>query len=268
MESSINKSDSSVTLPSYKKPPIGEVVCGMRFHPVGLLIPHIGLLWERFRADYPKIQHAEPLVSAAGVIPVDSITGLPIPRVWFINESDDQLVQVQTDLLYFNWRCRKNEYPRYDHVIKRFKSARDIVASFFGEEGLGELNPIKYELTYINHIPKGEGWDTIADLNKIFSDFIWVGSKGRFLPNPDKIAWTTEFPLQENMGSLSIMLKHAIRNVDRVPLYVLELSAKGIGEPKDRNDFRKWFDVAHEWIVKGFTDITTPKAHKMWKREQ
>ncbi len=268
MKSSTNESNLSVALPSYKKPPICEVVCGMQFQAVKLLIPHIGLLWNKFRADYPNIQHAAPLTTAMGGVIQDKKTGLPIPRVWFINKSDDQLLQFQSDQFYFNWRRREDDYPRYHHVIKCFESALDIVDSFFREEGLGELNPIKYELSYINHIPKGEGWDTIADLNKIFSDFIWVGSKERFLPNPDKIAWTTEFPLQESMGSLSIALKYATRNVDGVPLYILELSAKGIGESTDRNDFRKWFDVAHEWIVKGFTDITPPEAHKIWEREK
>ena len=266
MESSINKSNSSVALPSFRKPPVTEVFCGLRLQPVNFLIPHTGLLWDKFRNDYPNIQHAEPLGTDKGLLSIDRKTGLPIPRVWFINESDDQLVQFQVDYFYFNWRRRKDDYPRYPHVIKHFESALNILYSFSKEFELGDINPIEYELSYINHIPKGGGWDTIEDLQKIFSDFVWVGSKKRFLPNPNKIAWTAEFPLQEKMGSLRINLKQAIRNEDNVPLFVLELKAKGIDESAKKNDFRKWFDVAHEGIVKGFTDITTPEAHKIWER--
>ena len=62
----------------------------MRFHtPDKLRIPHIGLLWEKFRADYPTIQHAAPIASVKGEMVVDVATGMPLPRVWFINSADD-----------------------------------------------------------------------------------------------------------------------------------------------------------------------------------
>ena len=51
-------------LPSYRNPPMNEVVCGLRFKsPSKLKIPHIGLLWNKFRSDYPVIQHVPPIVS-------------------------------------------------------------------------------------------------------------------------------------------------------------------------------------------------------------
>lgn len=268
MENLNTKSTSSVELPSYRKPPVNEVVCGIRFHTPGeLRIPHIGLLWNKFRTEYPGIQHAAPLATNKGEIRMDSETGLPIPRVWFINKSDDQLVQFQFDRFYFNWRLRKGDYPRYVYVIEQFESTINAIEAFFKEYDLGNLSPIEYELSYINHIPKGEGWDTIEDLPKIFADFIWARKDTRFLPNPINLAWTTEFPLQEKMGRLTVTLKQAIRTENKLPLFVLELNARGFHESEDIRAFRKWFDVAHEWIVRGFTDITTPYAHKIWERE-
>lgn len=260
---------SSVALPSYKKPPVNEVVCGMRFQsPDKLRIPHIGLLWNKFRADYPNIQHAPPIVDAKGGIQIDRETGMPIPRVWFINESDDQLIQFQFDRFYFNWRRKQGEYPRYPHVIRNFESVLNTIDVFFREHSLGELSPVEYELNYINHIPKGEGWNTIEDIPKIFSDFIWGRKTSRFLPNPSGIAWKTEFPLQEKMGRLVVTLNQATRIEDKVPLFVLELKANGFDDSADKKAFRKWFDVAHEWIVRGFTDITTPEIHQIWEREK
>lgn len=260
---------SSVTLPSYKNPPVNEVVCGLRFHtPDKLRIPHVGLLWNKFRADYPRVQHAPPIASVKGELQIDQDTGMPIPRVWFINESDDQLVQFQFDRVYFNWRRKQREYPRYPHVIKQFESVLNTIENFFKEFELGDLNPIEYELSYINHIPKGEGWDTIDDLSRVFSDFVWVQKKERFLPNPANVAWKTEFPLPGKMGRLAVTLNQAIRTNDKVPLFVLELNARGLDESADKKDFRKWFDVAHEWIVRGFTDITTPEVHRIWEREK
>lgn len=269
MHSSSISQISSAVLPSYKKPPVNEVVCGLRFQtPGNLRLPHIGLLWNKFRTDYPRIEHAPPIVSAKGEFLIDPATGLPIQRVWFINESDDQLIQFQFDRFYFNWRRRQSDYPRYPHVIKQFERILNIIESFFNELEIGDLNPIEYELSYINHILKGEGWNTIEDLPKIFSDFIWERKTGRFLPNPSGIAWKTEFHLPEKMGRLVITLNQATRIEDKVPLFVFELKANGFDEPVDKKAFRKWFDVAHEWIVRGFTDITTPEIHQIWEREK
>ena len=268
MTNNIQSPFSTSTLPSYKNPPINEVVCGMRFDtPDRLLIPHIGFLWDKFRVDYPVIQHAPPIASAKGEILVDKAIGMPLPRVWFINRSDDQLVQFQIDRFYFNWRRRQSDYPRYDHVIKNFESVLNNIGNFFSEFELGELKPIEYELSYINQIPKGQGWDTIDDLSGIFSDFVWKQTKERFLPNPEKFAWQAEFPLPEKKGHLMVNLKQATRTEDKVTLLVLELKARGFDESANKEAIREWFDLAHEWIVQGFTDLTTPEIQKIWERE-
>ncbi len=260
---------SSETLPSYKNPPVNEVVCGIRFHaPDKLRFPHIGFLWDKFRTDYPTIQHAPPIASAKGEILIDKVTGIPLPRVWFINRSDDQLVQFQFDRFYFNWRRRQDVYPRYTYVIKNFENVLDTIITFFNEFELGKIDPIEYELSYINHIPEGQGWNTIDDLPIIFSDFIWRQKTGRFLPNPVKVAWQTEFPINEKKGHLIVNLKQATRTEDKVPLIVLELTVRGFSESMSKEAVREWFDVAHEWIVRGFTDLTTPEIQKIWEREE
>jgi uncharacterized protein (TIGR04255 family) len=268
MTNAIENSFSTGVLPSYKNPPVNEVFCGLRFDtPVKLRIPHIGFLWDKFRADYPIIQHAPPIASAKGEFLVDSTILSPLPRLWFINKSDDQLVQFQVDRFYFNWRRRQSDYPRYDRVIKNFESVLNTIVNFFSEFELGELKPIEYELSYINHIPNGQGWNTIDDLPRIFSDFVWKQTKERFLPNPEKIAWQTEFPLPEKKGHLIVNLKQATRTEDKVALLVLELKARGIGESANKEAIREWFDLSREWIVRGFTDLTTPEIQKIWERE-
>jgi hypothetical protein len=124
-------------------------------------------------------------------------------------------------------------------------------------------------LTYINHIPKGSGWETIDDLPKIIRDFTWQKEKHRFLPNPTNIAWQVRFELPDNKGWLNVKLSQATRKADGVPSLILELTAKGFGEEKTEEAMRKWFDLAHEWIVRGFTDLTgTEIQETIWKREK
>ncbi len=48
-------------LPDYELPPVLEVVCGVLFKPIKLLVPHFGLLWEEFQSEYPTFQEAVPL---------------------------------------------------------------------------------------------------------------------------------------------------------------------------------------------------------------
>jgi uncharacterized protein (TIGR04255 family) len=241
----------------------------MRFNtPDKLTAPHIGLLWDRFRKDYPRVQHAPPLPGAQNQLQIDTFTGLPLPRMWFINRNDDQLIQFQVDQFYFNWRRRENVYPRYNKVINDFESVVTIVEGFFKDNELGHIIPLGFELSYINHIPKGEGWEVFDDLPKIFHDFLWDQISGRFLPKPTSISWGANFPLPQEKGNLTVSLKHAIRLSDKVPLLVLELKAKGEGDSISIKDIREWFDVAHEMIVLGFADLTNPEIQKsVWGRE-
>lgn len=266
MAGNLKGSTSKNKLPSYKNSPVNEVVCGMRIRPADkLLIPHIGLLWDKFRTDYPILQHALPISSTKGEMLVDKALGLPLPRVWFINASDDQLIQFQIDRFYFNWRKRKSDYPRYEHVIGNFEIVFSAVKDFFSEFDLGKLEPIEYELSYINHIPIGNGWKTIDDLSDVFSDFIWNETTTRFLPTPKQVSWAAEFPLPEQRGNLRASLRQGIRTEDELPVLVYELKAIGF----DNDDVvRNWFDLAHEWIVRGFTDLTTDKMHKIWGIEE
>lgn len=258
-----------IPLPSYKSPPVNEVVCGMRYHkPDNLRINHIGLLWDKIRSEYPVVQHATPIGSNISELLMDQTTGLPLPRVWFINDSDDQLVQFQFDRFYFNWRHRQGEYPRYPYVIEKFENVLDNIEDLFKTFELGKLNPIECELSYINHLEKGREWEESDDLSKIFSDFIWTKIPERFLPTPAKITWQTEFPLPDNKGKLLINLKSATRTEDSMPIFVLELIARGIGESEDKKAILEWFELAREWIVRGFTDLTTPHVHEIWERHQ
>ena len=121
----------------------------------------------------------------------------------------------------------------------------------------------------MNHIPNGEGWHRFEDLQNIFTDFPWKQTDGRFLPIPSKINWTTVFPLPDRNGSLTVNVKEATRTNDKVKIIVLELVVRRICDPTIVNsEIRAWYDLAHEWIVKGFTDLTMPEIQKnIWERE-
>jgi uncharacterized protein (TIGR04255 family) len=255
-------------LPSYKQPPVDEVVCGFRFEPLPQLkVPHIGLLWEKFRHEYPVVQHSIPIVTDAS-LPVDETTGFPLPRIWFISKADNELVQFQVDRFYYNWRQRGDDYPRYPSIIKKFEKAKSQLDAFTNDLELGTITPLECELTYINHIPIGQGWERIDDLPKVIRDFTWQKGKHDFLPDPVNVGWQVRFELPDGKGWLNVKLNQG-KKADGVRGLVLELAAKGLGEERTTKAMRDWFDLAHEWIVRGFSDLTAKKIQEnIWKREQ
>ena len=256
-------------LPSYKQPPVNEVVCGLRFEPLHeLKVPHIGLLWERFRNEYPTVQHAIPIATDASLL-TDETTGMPLPRIWFISERENELIQFQSDRFYYNWRQRGDQYPRYPSIIENFEKAKTQLDAFADELRLGPIKPLECEFTYINHIPTGQGWESIDDISKVIRDFTWQKEKHQFLPHPANVAWQVRFQLPDGKGWLNVKLNQGTRKVDSVPGLVLELSARSIGEERTATAIRSWFDMAHEWIVRGFTDLTAKEIQKtIWKRER
>ncbi len=255
------KTPPHTALPSYKTPPVSEVAIGVFFNslPALKIIPHIGALWQKFRKDYPRAEHAIP-IELKGNIEIDDVTGLPLPRVWFIDDTESKLIQVQSNFFCFNWRRHQNEnavYPHYDAIAKEFRSNLAIFQQFLSEMGFGNLEPTELELTYINHIPQGSGWETIDEVSKVVTDLCWNAAAPRFLPKPSNLAWHAAFSLPDRAGRLRIKLNEAKRKVDAHPLIVLELSAKGIGEDNSIESIWDWYSIAHEWIVRGFTDLTT-----------
>ncbi|MEE8120482.1 MAG: TIGR04255 family protein [Anaerolineales bacterium] len=263
------KEPDPTPLPSYRNPPVQEVVCGARFAALErFMVPHIGLFWDSVRKDFPNCEHAAPLSLDPSVL--DAATGLPIPRIWLINRSEDRLIQLQRDVFFYNWRQRsKNKrYPRYKNIIKSFDKYIRNFERFVKENELGELSIKSFELTYINHIIQGEGWKSLRDIGTVFPDCRWKAKSSRFLPVPSGISWRASFPLPEGQGTLSAKVDRGMRRSDEHPLLAFELKATGSGANNSLDNMEEWFSTAHEWIVRSFADLTGVKIQtEIWKRD-
>lgn len=238
------------------------------------LITHVGLFWKKVIGDFPLAQHAAPLVGIGGEPRwLDGVSGLPLPRVWLLSTAKTELLQLQGDCFYFNWRKLNDDdiYPRYTTILVAFNRWLSLFTEFLSEQGLPEPKAGQCELSYINHIPQGVAWKSLSDTEKIFPDFQWrpEGETGqRFLERPKGISWTSTFALPEEMGTLTARLVQVKRLTDSTQALRLEMSAKGIGATTSLRDLASWFDVAHESIVYGFTDLTTVEAQtNLWERE-
>jgi uncharacterized protein (TIGR04255 family) len=133
-----------------------------------------------------------------------------------------------------------------------------------------QILPLQYELTYVNQIPEGDLWNTISDIGKIFPKFDFSFNDCLVLTEPETANWRISFVLPNQIGRLYASVRTgATRTSDTKKVIIFDLTVRGIGSDNSSSNMNKWFDVAREWIVKGFTDLTSPEAHKqLWRRKQ
>ena len=264
------------SLIDYEKPPLIEVVCGVLFNPISsFLAPHFGLLWEKYKPEYSSCREVAPLTpiiekfEGAPEVKIEIGEIPPLPRIWFMSEKQNGLIQVQRDRFLHNWRKihPTDEYPRYHTVIEKFQAYLSVFRTFLDNNDLGKLDLLQYEMTYVNHIPQGEGWEKNEDIRNLFPDFGLRSSNNRFLPTPEGMNWRTSFVLPNNAGRLHVTIRQVILREGNRPMILLELTARGIGEFKSSEKIWDWFNLARQWIVFGFVDLTSKEVQKkIWKR--
>ncbi|MDZ4836571.1 MAG: TIGR04255 family protein [Candidatus Melainabacteria bacterium] len=265
-------------LPDYERPPVIEVVCGITFKSLDrLLAPHLGLYWEKVKDRYSGCAERGPLAPVIEAplgrqeVDLEILEVPPIPRIWFVNQESNELIQVQRDRFLHNWRKKDDDtrYPKYKSVISEFNAQIRTFSEFLEKHALGEIEPLQFELTYVNHIPQGDGWESASDLSQLFVAFNKQVCHEQFLPEVEGLNWTTTFGLPNDSGRLYVQLRTAVKSDDQQKkLLQLNLTARGIGQLQKLSDMNSWFDIAHETIVRGFADLTTEKAQKeIWRRK-
>lgn len=261
-------------LPEYDNPPVNEVVCGVLFKPLeGLRIPHFGLFWDQWRADYPTCQEVAPIIPmierfGEAETDIQPPNEIPLPRVWLVKSDETGIVQIQRDRFLHNWKKGKpsDAYPRYKTVIERFKVLLDSFESFVGRERLGQIEPLQYEMTYVNQITAGEGWERLADLPNVFRDYCWQREQ-RFLPELEHINLRKTFALPDGKGRVHVSIRDGKRREDMKPVILFEFTVRGFPGDVSPDAMWAWFNLAHDWIVRGFTDLTTEAVQKdVWRR--
>ena len=251
----------------FQNPPIHEIVCGILFHPIkGLQTGHFGILWQKFRPDFPVIEEHNPLQP----IPEEGMNRrnqLIPPRVWFVHKDVNEVVQVQFNRFTHNWRKRRPDdvYPGYETVLENFEKYLSRFEEFLDEENLEKLVPNQYEITYFDHVLENEGWETLNDLEKIFPNFISQKDQNSLPADIRDIHWQMVFGLPNDFGNLHLSIQNVRRISDDRDLLRIQLTAHSNEAYKPMRD---WFDIAHKEIIEVFTNIISDKIqNQFWGRE-
>jgi uncharacterized protein (TIGR04255 family) len=259
------------SLPEYENPPVNEVVISVQFDTLEKFSAvHPGVYWQRIRNNYPKVSVQPPISSVFELFEQEKLKGEklkgltgklspipPIPRCWFLDDTQNHLVQIQTDRFVHNW---------YESIREDFTNLWVDFSKFVEDENLGTLRTNQWELTYVNYLYKDSGWVSMGDLPNLFPSWSGKSSEG-YLPVPENVTFNITYAFPEEHGRLHISLKPSVKMPEGTSLLRLTLTARGRLESSDIENILRSLDLGHQWIVCGFTDFTTSKAHKIWKRK-
>ncbi len=268
---------SLAVLPAYQNPPLIEVVCGVQFEQMDRFSTvHFGQFYDRIKSQYPHTDDHAPLPEI-----FETQQGQPTPpqlkmempdlpalrRVFFATEKGDFLYQLQSSRFLANWRKMKpsDGYPRFSEAFSRFRRGWRELLDFLDSIEVSPPKANQYELTYINHIEEGSEPFPVG-IRHYLPVFSWTfeASDG-FLPPPHTGAARLQYELPGRKGKLHVSINHGFRISDKKSLVVLELTARGPAS-SNGSEMNEWFEMAHEWIVRGFTHHTSADAHKEWGR--
>lgn len=163
-----------------------------------------------------------------------------------------------TPLLHHQIRSWNRWFP----LTLTFDRDFGIFLAFLEKNRLAAPRVNQCEVTYVNHILTGKGWERYGDLEKIFT--FWRSPDATPPGPPEDLRLHTRFIIPGDagkpIGRLHVDLQPAIRVSDSLPMYVLHLTARG-----QVGDGLAFFDLGREWIVKTFKRLTTESVHNIWR---
>jgi uncharacterized protein (TIGR04255 family) len=249
---------------SFLKPPINEVVIGKAFEPLqGFLVPYFGRFWDLIQDEFPKCEHAPPVVDPAGEPPTDPATGILLPRVWFSSEEPTRLLQLQVDRFYLNWRQtnEKEEYVRFDKVYEDYQRFSTLFGVFAAGQLAAEMIPRRYEMTYVNVFRKGVEWNDFQDISKVVRGFDFLHDTG-VLAAISQGQVRLEYVMRDCPGRLAVTLALAKNTITQEPALRFELAAAVRVKDHEGLEEKTWHLLAHDAIVNAFCELTTEHAQK------
>jgi uncharacterized protein (TIGR04255 family) len=276
MSSSIDQG----SLPVYASPPVVETILGVQFDRLpGFRNAHLGAFWKTLDVSkWPTVADAPPLQpqferfdeAAAmqwGKGSQLQLTAVPPGRVQITNQEGNRMIQVQNGRLHFNWLGQNApEYVRYANIRAGFEDVLNDFLRFADAEKVGKFQPNQWEVTYLNHIPRGTVWNTPADWN-FFSLLSGIPRLDELVEG-ESFDGEWHFVIPEKRGRLHIQWRHGVKHGDdEQEIIVLTLTARGPISGASPASILEGLDVGHNTIVRGFEALMSDTANEYWGLE-
>jgi uncharacterized protein (TIGR04255 family) len=265
------------TLPKFNRPPVVETVLSSQFarlqkfrtaHAGAFCESSLGKEWDRLeeqpRLDdyFERFGDERTWQMEGGMFRIT--TSMETQRTQIVGSDPTRMIQVQDSRFLYNWRKGGGGYPSYDATRKEFDRLYARFAEFIKSHSIGDIEENQWEVTYINHIVKGELWHSPEDWKLIFP---WLNPlPSRFDHDALQCRWGLVLP--ENRGRLHVKLYYGRILPEGPDALVLDLTARGIVSADPNRSMAGGFDLGHEAIVRTFTDMTSESARAHWGRSQ
>jgi uncharacterized protein (TIGR04255 family) len=251
-----------------------EVALAVQFGEPSLDTLDVAAFGERLRPEFPQREEQAPMPPLeerfeGGPQPsvrFEILQTPPTPRFWFLSEDQSRLVQVQNHTVAHNWRRRgSGEYPHYSALREALSRYLHELEDLLRAAGKPRLEPNWCEVTYINHVPQAVDADRLP-LDEVLT-MVSAMDSPTFLPPAEDAQLAARFRIEENgapVGRLTVLAAPAISAIDGQKIWALTMSAKALSaEPNVLSAFER-LDLCHEWVVRGFRDVTTARMHDVW----
>ena len=141
-----------------------------------------------------------------------------------------------------------------------------ILTDVVGAEGRGAMEPNWVEVSFINHVEAPEGHSGLGTIAATVRD----STGDAFLPKREEAELRERFLIVEGdtpIGRLHFSVSPAFRTSDGESIWIVTLTAriKATGEGLQSAFAR--LDLAHEWVVRAFDELTTESMHAVWGKE-
>ena len=261
----------------FARPPVEEVVLSVLFNPLDrLLAPHLGEIWQEFKKDgFVHIVEQPPVVPAVEM-PVSAQEAQlrigyvpPLARIWFIHETDTEIIQVQRDRFTFNWRKTEPHpvYPGFTAICEKFEDFYSRFGKVIKNMQIDEVTPLQYELTHINQLRHGESWNTLDDIGKIYPLFIHSPQTQAFWSGMESVNFHASFPVADLHGRLHLALSNRIKLPEELQTLQTDFTVRGFPEGTE-DAVIAWFKSARDHIRAKFVSMFSDDIQtRIWGRK-
>lgn len=259
-------------LPDFSSPPLDELVMGVQFVPlVGFTVVATQDIWNLFRDEFPGLEQQSPIApqfeAFGGWSPQPNFSfqfnvQLSSPRLWFVSEDGNHLIQFQHDRLMLNWRRINGEgvYPRFENIVDRFAThlakLSDHVQKAFGQK----LEISQSEVAYINAIPV----ESYSEIGR------WIEGASAFYGDSEVMASNSSKVLHRGddmMARLHNELHSAMSGDMSHKAIRMALTVRGKPTTSEISSALEFIRFGREAIVNEFAALTTKGAHEAWGRK-
>jgi len=262
-------------LPKYDAPPVIETVLCAQFARLANFTGAVaGWFWKgRLGSDWTKTKTAVRLEDQFERFGEERRPELPGIRFYsgdqpdrtqIIRSDEERMIQIQDSRFILNWRRGTGGYPSYEKLLPEFRGSFQKFSGFAAEADLGEIQVNQWEVAYVNTLDKGEMWESPADWPTILPGLYTPLTWGTGPIETHNGEW--KFVIGKDRGRLYVSLKHGRTSMDGPDTLFLQLTARGPVDAERDQTLEDGLNIGHEVIVRSFTAMTSPEAHKHWKR--